>query len=154
MNSVNRVKSLAKTGKADEIIQLVNDGYDNAAIKRKLNVTNHQIYYAKRTRKADIVERQLSETNSNIVKYDEGVSNILKNNILRIGNTITQIPLQKVSLSQLTTSMAIMIDKLRLLEGKSTANISTQILHNINPEQLEIIQRSIKSLKESMLNVE
>ena len=81
-------------------------------------------------------------------------SNILKYNILRMGNTITQIPLQKTSLSQLTTSMAIMIDKLRLLEGKSTANISTQILHSLNPEQLNIIQESIKSLKKSMLNVE
>ena len=44
-----------------------------------------------------------------------------------------------------------MFDKHRLHTGKSTANISQQIIKDLNPDQLEIIKNSIKSLKESIL---
>ena len=47
--------------------------------------------------------------------------------------------------------MGILIDKLRLIEGKSTQNISAQIVGSLEPEQLKILEEMGRSLIKSML---
>jgi hypothetical protein len=69
-----------------------------------------------------------------------------------VSNHIKNFNLKRVSLAQATTTLGILIDKQRLIQGKSTQNIAQQIMHNLNPEQVEIIKESIKSLKISMLS--
>lgn len=154
-NMSKEIIKRAKEGQPSEIhakiIELINKGTPNPDICKLVGVKPHVIYYVKRTYKDRLGALQVYNNKPNINNYEGDLANILKNNILLIGNTIGQKDLQKASLSQLSTAMGIAIDKLRLLEGKSTANIHTHITNNMSEEQLNIIRESIKSLKESML---
>ena len=87
-------------------------------------------------------------------KFDQRLINIYKNLSIAIGNTITYKDIKRASLSQRLTSLAIATDKLRLLEGKSTANISAKIVGSLEPEQIEILQDLGQRLIKSMLTRE
>ncbi len=134
-----------------DIIGLVNAGVSNKDICVQLSCKPHTVYYVKRTHRSHLTAAQITNKTIDIHKYNDSIADTLKYNILNMAYTIQDKDLQKASLPQVVTSMAICIDKLRLIEGKSTQNIATQVLHNMNQDQLDIITASIRSLKESML---
>lgn len=140
--------------KQQQILELVKKGYTNSQICEMAGVKDHSIFYVKR-RYADLIPRAQHNNNiTNIVDNDESHINILKNIQYKIGNTILNKDLNSATLSQLSNTLKTVNEVERLMTGKSTANISTQIVHNLNPEQLDIIKESIKSLKKSMLSYE
>lgn len=136
----------------DDIIELINKGYKNTDICNQLSIKPNVLYYVKRRYRDRLAPPQDTSNITDITNYAEDIDNILRKNILRLGNTIINKDIDKASLSQLTTSFGIMYDKLRLHEGKSTQNIGANLLVNLDESQLELIKETIKSLKESMLN--
>ena len=115
-------------------------------------VTPASVYSVGKRYKTEIESAKLVNKQLDITNYNDDIEVLLKSNIVRLGNTIANTNLQKASLSQVTTSFGILFDKLRLLQGKSTSNVASNIALSLNPEQLEIVNSAIKSLKESMLN--
>ena len=151
MSSTNRAKKRVESKSTKEIKELLKLGVPGTEIAKRLGCAPSKVYSIKAYHKAEIDSAKVLNKDVDISNYEDLIATNLKSNILRVSNTISNKDIQKASLSQLSTSMAIMIDKLRLIEGKSTANVSTRLLAAIEPEQLEIIKESIKSLKESML---
>ena len=137
--------------KHEAIIKLINRGYKNPEICNTLGVKDHTIFYVKRKYKTELKPADSIKNNTDIREFDDNINNILKSNILKIGNEISNRSLSKYSITQLTTAFGTLFDKHRLQVGRSTNNISTQIIEILDDNQLKIIQDSIKSLKESML---
>ena len=140
-----------RTDETKTAIKLLGEGVPGTDVAKALGKTPAAIYSIKRHYKDEIDKALTIKNTIDITKYESDINVILKRNILRMGNTILNKDISKSSIDQLARTFGIMFDKLRLIEGKSTQNVATQVLHNLNPEQLEIIKDSIRSLKESML---
>lgn len=135
-----------------EIIERLKMGQPGTEIAKLMGVSYNAVMTLKH-RNREAVETALTiKNNINIDNYEEDITNNIKKNILNIHNHILSYNYKKASLNQLVYAFGIMFDKLRLIEGKSTANIATQVMTQLNSEQLDIIKDSIRSLKESMLN--
>ena len=134
-----------------EVLELINRGYTNGEICNQLGIKHHTIYYVKRKYKHAITPTEATDKYTDINKFDANIDYILKGNILKIGNELARRPLEKSSIQQLCTAFGILFDKHRLHTGKSTTNISSNIVKSLDSTQIKIIQDSIKSLKESML---
>jgi len=145
-------KKRAKSAETEQILKMLKVGVAGTDIAERVGCKPSRVYSIKRYYKDEIEVAQVSNNTLDISRYNDDIDTILKSNILRLGNTIANYNIEKASLSQLTTAFGIMYDKLRLHQGKSTSNNAVQILHNINPEQLEIIESAVKSLKKSMLS--
>lgn len=134
-----------------DIIELVNKGLKPSVISKQLGIPVSKVYNVKSYYKQHRSDIQTSGNTKDLVKYDDTLIKNLKTINLEISNTLLSKSFKKESSTQLMKTLGISIDKLRLIEGKSTVNIAQHILHTLNPEQLNIIKESIKSLKESML---
>lgn len=135
LKAIKMLKSGIKPGKIAEQLGL--------EPKRIYNIKNYYINNSP----------AILDTNNNrdISKYEEQVIHNLKHITLDISDTLLSKSLKKESSTQLMKSLGIAIDKLRLIEGKSTVNIASQIVHNLNNSQLEILKDIGKSLIKSML---
>lgn len=153
-----KVKQVGQKGPGNRITNEIKDmlkaEIPGTEIARQLGVTPTRVYSINNYYKKEIDSYRLSNKQVDVSDYEENVVNILKTNVVRIGNTLKTKDLSKSNVSQLSNSMSVLIDKIRLIEGKSTQNIAAQIIHNLNPDQLSIIQESIMSLKKSILNNE
>lgn len=157
----NKLNSLPKPGrqrakgmpaaKKREIIERLKLEQPGTKIAKELGLTLNAVYTVKRRAKQEIETALTIKNNIDINKFESDITNNLKRNLLNINNHILSYNYNKASLNQLIYAFGILFDKLRLIEGKSTTNIATQIMTHLNPEQLAIIQDSIRSLKESML---
>jgi hypothetical protein len=83
--------------------------------------------------------------------YEDKLISNLKTISLEVSNILINKSMQNESSVQLMKTLGIAIDKLRLIEGKSTHNIASQIVHNLNPEQLKQLEALGESLIKSML---
>ncbi len=100
------------------------------------------------------LETGLEPTNNivDISVYDSTIVNNLKTIILRIGDILTTKPLQKESSVQLMKSIGIAIDKLRLIEGKSTQNILVQTFHDLPNDIKTMLRETVSQYKDNKLN--
>ena len=146
-----RAKPNAKV-KTEDILGRLKIGLKPVDIARELDVTPSRVYSVKKYYKDDINTALAINNNINITNYTEDINNNLKCNIIRLSNALSNKDLSKAPLGQIAAAIGTLIDKQRLIEGKSTQNIATQVLHNMNPEQMDIIKESIKSLKLSFTN--
>ena len=135
-----------------KIVELLKLDLPGTEIAKRVGVSRPAVYSVKKRFKDDINAAKVLKNNVNIEKFNEDLEDILKTNIVRLGNTIASKDLTKASVNQLATSLSILYDKLRLHQGKSTSNSAVEIVASFRPEQLEIIQEAIKSLKKSMLS--
>ena len=83
--------------------------------------------------------------------FDEDLSNNLKQLILYISNILTTKSLQKESSPQLMKTIGIAFDKLRLLDGKATSIVETNI-NNMSSEERAIYSELIQKYHEDKLN--
>lgn len=151
-NSVLPAKTGRKrTEQTEKIIDLLKSGKPGTGIAKLLGVSAATVYSIKRTYKDEIVASKELIEQINTNNYSDDLDNNLKASIIKLSNNILNKDLKHASLSQLATTLGILFDKHRLLTGKSTQNVSTQILSQLDDRQLEIINKSIQSLKESML---
>lgn len=147
----HKISGFKLTSTHRSVLELINAGLDNKAICQRAGVKDHTIYYVKRKYKDLIKKPEEANNIIDIKQYDENIDNALKLNILRIANTISEYNLQKASLTQLTTALGTLYDKHRLHIGRSTANISTQVINSLPDEQVKIIKEMTMRLKKSML---
>ena len=151
-NSVLPTKTGRKrTEQTEKIIDLLKSGKPGTKIAKLLDVSPATVYSVKKNYKDEIVASKELIEQINTNNYSDDLDYNLKASIIKLSNNILNKDLKQASLSQLATTLGILFDKHRLLTGKSTQNIATQILTNIDENQLKIIQESIQSLKESML---
>jgi hypothetical protein len=147
-------KKRARSKETNEILGLLKLGKSGTEIAKTLGCKATRVYSIKRYYSDEIEIAKIANNTRDITNYDGEISKLLKSNILNINNAIINKDLSRASLSQLSGAFGTLFDKLRLLEGKSTQNIQSNVINNLNPEQISIIKDSIKSLKESMLNIE
>jgi len=135
-----------------EIYDALAQGLQPKAIMAKLGCTRAQIRYVRERFDPAPATAQANDIATNSARYDKEIASIYKDIAIRVGNTIKDADIKRMSVAQRVTTMAVCTDKSRLIEGKSTENQAVQIMHNINPQQLEIIQEMAKRLKKSMLS--
>lgn len=161
-NSVNKTQPLKKRdsnkrakaisqSKIAEVLERYKLGQTGTVIAGETGLSVSTVYSIKKRYKEDLNTALTIKNKVNIDNYESELSNSLKRNILLCSNSINNYNYNKASLNQLIYAMGIMFDKLRLMEGKSTVNIANNVINSLNPEQLAIINDSIKSLKESIL---
>jgi hypothetical protein len=127
-------------------------GLQESAIITELGVTKAQVRYVRERYPVVTESDNLQSIQNNAEIYNQSIAERYKDIAVRVGNTITDKDIKKMSVAQRVTVMGICTDKSRLIEGKSTENQAVAIMHNINPEQLEAINSVIRSLKKSMLS--
>ena len=151
-----RPKSRRKAAKInprhEDCIELINKGLSNGVICKKLGIKPNVLYYVKRRYADRIGPPEAIDIVANSTKYDSNIVSIYKDIAIRVGNTITDADIKRMSVAQRVTCMAVCTDKSRLIEGKSTENQAVQIMHNLNPEDREVLKEAIKRLKKSMLS--
>ena len=121
-------------------------------IAKECNVSRNSIYYYKKIYKDIIETGQVVETKRNNEEIDSYMLDDMLSHYTSISNTLRQTGYKKPNnVRALVLSLAVIIDKARLLSGKSTSNIATQVLHNLTPEQEKCLKSFINEYKESML---
>jgi len=143
----NRAKS-----DREKIIKLVEKGLKPKEIATTLNLPVQRVYNVQARARAAGELIKHNDIIKDLDNYEPQLINNIKSISLEVSNTLLNKTFQKESSTQLAKTLGILIDKLRLIEGKSTQNISAQIVHNLNSEQLKILEEMGKSLIISMLN--
>jgi hypothetical protein len=135
----------------DKITKLLNKNMKPAEIASTLDVPVKRVYNVRSSarRAGELV--QTGDNTRDIEKYEPELINNIKYITLDISNTLRDKSFQKESSTQLAKTLGILIDKLRLIEGKSTHNISAQIVASLDEQQLNKLKEIGKSLIESML---
>ena len=139
---------------ADKVRKLLEKDLKNSEIAKICECSPKQVANVKAGVGVPAQAGEVLDITKEVDKFDSRLINIYKNLSIAIGNTITYKDIKRASLSQRLTSLAIATDKLRLLEGKSTANISAKIVGSLEPEQMEILQDLGQRLIKSMLTRE
>ena len=142
-----------KNHKHRNIVNLVIDNVNNDVIVSKLGVSK-QIVQRTKAKYADIINECQS---TDLIDIDtEGYSTQViekgKHVVLKMANTLLSKSMNGSTIGQLTQSMVQLNTLIRLEQGKSTENIAHNVVHNLNPEQLNLLRDSIKNLKKSMLS--
>ena len=144
-----------KNEKHRAIIQDINDRHDTDTICKRHNISRPTFYRVKRQFGEALTTAEPTEITSEMVAgYNSKLINKTKHIAMRLANTLLSKSMTGASISQLTQSLINVNTMLRLEEGKSTENIAHNIVHNLNPEQLELIKDGIMNLKKSMLSVD
>jgi len=137
----------------ENILTLVKQGYKNPEIRKSLNVPDNVIFYVKRKYKDNLALDKSLNTGRELAKYDAFIDNDIKTVILNTAYILRNKDISSLSQKQLVDTLSKLIPLERLIAGKSTANIAEKIVHSLDSNQLEIINKAIKSLKESMLDI-
>ena len=136
----------------ESAIKMLNNGFKPADVAKELQISVRSVYNARAYDRQQDKDKQVVDINSNIQEYDDKFIDKLKSLNVQVANSILYTDIKKASLAQRTTTMAILIDKIRLLEGKSTTNINANVIASLNPQQLDILKEMGKSLIKSMLS--
>lgn len=135
----------------ENIVKLLGKGHKPSEVASILSVPVKRVHNVKASaRRAGKLVKH-SDITKDIVNYEPQLIDNIKYITLEISNTLLSKSFQKESSTQLAKTLGILIDKLRLIEGKSTQNISAQIVGSLEPEQLKILEDMGKSLIKSML---
>ena len=138
--------------KNDEIVhKYLAKGLKPKEIMAETGLSQTQVYRSNSRYKAKQGAIQVLDKTVDIVRYHDDILDIYKRLSLSVGNSITNKDIQKTSLAQKTTIMAILTDKIRLIEGKSTENIAIDVIASLDSKQLDILKDLSKSLIKSML---
>ena len=138
--------------KNDEIVhKYLDKGLKPKEIVAKTGLSQTQVYRSNSRYKAKQGAIQVLDKTTDIVRYHDDILDIYKRLSLSVGNSITNKDIQKTSLAQKTTIMAILTDKIRLIEGKSTENIAIDVIASLDSKQLDILKDLSRSLIKSML---
>ena len=134
-----------------DIINLINLGQNNTQISKQLSVTMPVIFYVKRRYKDRLETLKPIVLDTNISNYENIVVTNLKNIVIKLTNTLTGKSIQKESSTQLLKSIGIAIDKLRLIEGKSTQNILVQTFHDLPDDIKSMLRETVTAYKDNKL---
>ena len=138
--------------KNDEIVhKYLDKGLKPKEIVAKTGLSQTQVYRSNSRYKKKQGDIQVLDKTTDIVRYHDDILDIYKRLSLSVGNSITNKDIQKTSLAQKTTIMAILTDKIRLIEGKSTENIAIDVIASLDSKQLDILKDLSWSLIKSML---
>jgi predicted transcriptional regulator len=88
----------------------------------------------------------------NADKFKDNLSDKLAEKLDILIQYIDSDTISKASLSQRTQLLTALIDRIRLLDGKTTQNISTTLYNKLDSKDLELIKSTVKQLTESRLN--
>lgn len=137
------------------IIHDIKSGMKVKDIATKFNMNPVSISRIKSKYK-DLIENdnnlQVYENYKYVEDYENRVVNNMKSASIAISNILSTKSWQNMSAPQLTTALATMIDKLRLLEGKSTSNIAQQVIHNLSDDDRKLLRGAIGKFKHAYLN--
>ena len=136
---------------AKKIVKLLNKSVKPSDIANILDVPVRRVYNVRSRAKITGELTQVSDISNSLVNYEPELIDNIKHTTLSISTILTKKNFNKESSTQLAKTMGILIDKLRLIEGKSTQNISAQIVGSLEPEQLKILEEMGRSLIKSML---
>ena len=141
-----------KNAKHREVVNCINRGEEIASICSRFKMTRSNYGYIKQKyAKYIYIGQPFEDIAIDIDKYNTNIIEKSKYIALRICNTLQKKSFTNQTIGQLTQSLVAVNNLVRLEEGKSTENIAHQVIHNLNPEQLELVRESIKNLKKSML---
>ena len=136
---------------AKKIVKLLKKSVKPSDIANILDVPVRRVYNVRSRAKITGELTQVSDISNSLVNYEPELIDNIKHTTLSISTILTKKNFNKESSTQLAKTMGILIDKLRLIEGKSTQNISAQIVGSLEPEQLKILEEMGRSLIKSML---
>lgn len=134
--------------------------HDLKSGKKQKDIAEHYGVHATtvariKSRYKDLIESdnqlQVYENYANVEKYEAKVINNLKSASISISNILKDKSWQQQSAPQLAKTLGIMIDKLRLLEGKSTSNVAHNVLHQLSPDDRKILQEHVGKLKHAFI---
>ena len=134
-----------------DIIQDINKGKTNVEICNQRNVEKHVVFYVKRKYKDRLNAVQVRNNAGDLSKYEEDLTRNLKLASLTLSDILAQKSWKNMSAPQLTTAIGTIIDKLRLIEGKSTANVAHQVLHALDEDDKKILRDAMSDLKHAFL---
>jgi hypothetical protein len=138
--------------KNDEIVhKYLAKGLKCKEIMTETGLSQTQVYRSNSRYKTKQSNIQVLDSNTDITKYHADMLDIYKRLSLSVGNSITNKDITKTSLAQKTTIMAILTDKIRLIEGKSTENIAIDVIATLDKDTLDKLKDLSKSLIKSML---
>lgn len=142
MSKSRKILAVTKSGPkskidTEEFLALYYGGWKETDIAKKFGVTKSAV--SKRIKALGLVPRE----NFDITNYDNILPDILKNKVFEAVQQITPDKYKNASLAMLGTFIATIIDKIRLLEGKSTENIAAQAVHSLDPETRKLLQEAI-----------
>ena len=150
-NSVDDIKN----HKHRNIVNLVIDNINSDVIATKLGVSKQIIQRTKAKYRELIAECQTTDLiDIDTDGYSSQVIDKGKHVVLKMANTLLSKSMNGTTVGQLTQSMVALNTLIRLEQGKSTENIAHDVVHNLNPEQLNLLRDSIKNLKKSMLSID
>ena len=147
------IKSKMKES-TSQIIAALQTGLRPVDVANKLNLPKSQVYSINQRYNEVIEKNKTLIRQVNVDDYEDVLIENIKKSIMLLSNTISTTCYQKSSLSQQTTSLGILIDKLRLLEGKSNNNIDIHILIDQSPELKATLNRFAIEFKKGLLSNE
>jgi 4-diphosphocytidyl-2C-methyl-D-erythritol kinase len=154
MSDQNDVKPSKKQQDSEirtKVMGLLAQNVKPGDIAKQLGIATKRVYNIKTNYYNKSNSPQSINNIHDISNYEESVINSLKAVTMEISNTLLNKSYKNESSVQLMKSLGIAIDKLRLIEGKSTENIAQKVIAQLDPQQLKIIEEMGKSLIESML---
>lgn len=143
-----------KSPKKDKIRDLIIKGHDVKDIAKIANTSTGTVYQVRSQMRRENGGALIPKKTLDINNYEAVLDNNNKYIIMKYGNELINRDISKVPINQLISVLRNSFDMDRIIQGKSTVNIAQNIIHGFNPDQLEIIKESIKSLKKSMLKVD
>ena len=147
------IKSKMKES-TSQIIAALQTGLRPVDVAEKMGVSPGAVYDVNRRYKNVIESNKSLLRQINTDNYEDVMIENLKKSLVLLSNTIANTNYNKSSLSQQTTSLGILIDKLRLLEGKSNNNIDIHILIDQSPELKATLNRFALEFKKGLLSNE
>lgn len=112
---------------------------------RKKNLHHHEIAKILGCARETVTRRLLEADLEGLTDYENNEATILAHQRRRILSSITEKDLEKASLSQKVISTAVLIEKQRLLEDKSTHNASIHISVEHQRIVQEVIDRIVQA---------
>lgn len=101
----------------------------------------------RRVKHLDLINRNDLDINN----FEGQAADILKQKAYTLMNYITPEKMANAPLNVMGVFLGVLIDKIRLLEGKSTSNVAAMNLHAIEPEQLDVIKDAVKKFTQQQI---
>ena len=140
-----------KNIKHKKFIDMLNKGDKHMDICNELSIASSTGYQIK-TKYAKYIHVVLpTDSTIDISLYDTKMIDYLKSINMRIANILSHKDIQNASITQLATTIGIVTEKIKLLEGKSTENIAHRHIHEMSDKDRKILSDLAKVYKESML---
>jgi hypothetical protein len=137
--------------KHKEYIDRLNTGEKHADICKALCIASSTGYQIKRKYAGYINVVLPTDKTIDISRYDTEMIDYLKRINMRIGSILSTKDIQNSSITQLATTIGIVTEKIRLLEGKSTDNIAHKHIHEMSDKERSFLKDLAERYKKSML---